>query len=171
MWHRAAAPHPARRCSPIHPADERRHPQAERRLPGLCPSRRSPRRGPFGFSPTGLFVPELSSRGRLRQGKKMQRTDTPEWWAGSRCAWCTSLPDAGHSRWYEWCGSLYRPSGFRATFQCLAARPAWVGSSCAVAVQVRHSQRAAPQEYGLTAGYIQRYKIAASPCSCACLLT
>ena len=28
-----------------------------------------------------------------------------------------------------------------------------------------------PQEYGLTAGRIQRYKIAASPCSCVCLLT
>jgi hypothetical protein len=28
-----------------------------------------------------------------------------------------------------------------------------------------------PQEYGLTAGRIQLYKIAASPYSCACLLT
>jgi hypothetical protein len=31
--------------------------------------------------------------------------------------------------------------------------------------------RSSPQEYGLTVGRIQRYKIAASPCSCVCLLT
>ena len=44
----------------------------------------------------------------------------------------------------------------------------WVFSHCTICDGKSPSS---PQEYGLTAGRIQLYKIAASPYSCACLLT
>ena len=50
-------------------------------------------------------------------------------------------------------------------------RPSANGFVFSTVQYVTANLRPSPQEYGLTVGRIQRYKIAASPCSCACLLT